>query len=137
MLPQAIAVAALCVAAVPGTGSSGARLVVDPQSPVVGVRALIEVRTHAASPVVAQLTSPTGVRQRLRLTRVHPGLWRGSFHFSDDGQWTVRVTRAHAVAKVLVLQPGGAVPPFKPNQAGGSKADALSGIASPGIVIGH
>jgi hypothetical protein len=136
MLARALAVAAVCLVAVPAAGAGNGRLLVDPANPVVGGRALIEVRTQGKAPLFAQVTSPTGVHLKVRLTRVGAGLWRGGMRFADDGQWIVRVARAHAVAKVLVLQPGAAFPPFKTNHAG-AKPDALSGIVSPGVVLGR
>ena len=83
---------------------------------------------------ILQLTSPTGVPSRLRLTQVRAGLWQATAHFPDDGQWTLRVLRAHVRAAVTVLQPGALIPPFKPNAG---KASPLSGIAAPGVVLGH
>jgi hypothetical protein len=137
MISRAAMVAAVSLALVPTAAAAKGRLVVDPGSPVVGVRTLIDVRTTAPAPLYLRLTSPTGVQRRLRLTRVAPGLWRAAFHFPDDGQWTLRVVRANAGAKVTVLQPGAALPPFKPNHAGAAKASSLSGLAAPGVVIGR
>jgi hypothetical protein len=137
MLARALAVAALCLVAVPAADAAKGRLLVSPERPVVGVRALIEVRTQATAPLFAQVTSPTGVHLKVRLTRVGDGLWRGRMRFADDGQWVVRVARAHAVAKVFVLQPGAALPPFKGNPTSGAKPSALSGLAAPGIVVGR
>ncbi len=136
MIARAAAVAAVCLALAPTAAAAKGRLLVDPGKPVVGVATLIEVQTGARAPLYVQLTSPTGVPTKIRLTRVRTGIWRALYHFADDGQWTLRVPRANARAKVLVLQPGAAIPPFRPNHAG-SKASALSGIAAPGIVIGR
>jgi hypothetical protein len=136
MLTRAVATAAVCLVAAPVAGAANGRLVVDPGSPVVGLRTLIEVRTAGKAPLFAQVTSPTGIRMRVRLAHVRADLWRAAYHFTDDGQWTVRVARANAVAKVLVLQPGAALPPFRPNQ-GGAKAGSLSGLVAPGVVIGR
>lgn len=133
---RALAVVAAFLAAAPAAGAAAPRLLVDPGRPVVGARTLIELqlRTAARAPLVAELVSPTGIRTRIRLTRVRPRLWRAVVHFPDDGQWLVRVARARAQAKVLVLQNGAALPPFKPNT---SKAGALSGLAGPGVVLGR
>jgi hypothetical protein len=137
VLVRTLAAAAVCLAAAPAAaGGANGRLLVDPPNPVVGGRALIEVRTQAKAPLVAQVTSPSGVHLRVRLSRVGAGLWRGAMRFADDGQWIVRVPRAHARAKVLVLQPGAAFPPFKGNPSG-AKPSALSGIVAPGIVVGR
>lgn len=92
------------------------------------------MHSSSRSPLYVRLVSPTGVRLRARLTRVGPGLWRAAWHFTDDGQWTLSVPRVRAVARVQVFQPFAALPPFKPNRAG---ASALSGIASPGLVLGR
>jgi hypothetical protein len=132
--------AALCLAvlvAAPAAGAAKGRVSVDPGRPFVGVRTSIEVHARAAAPLYAQLVSPTGVKLRLRLQRVLPGLWRASWHFVDDGQWLVRVPRVRAVARVHVVQPPGILPPFNPNKAGGSTTGALSGLAGPGIVFGR
>lgn len=132
--------AALClslIAAAPAAGASGGRLLVDPVRPVVGAKTSIEVHSLAGAPLFVQLVSPTGVKMRVRLNRVAPGLWRAAWHFADDGQWTLRVPRARAVARIQVSQPFGALPPFNPNKVGAPTAGALSGIASPGIVFGR
>jgi hypothetical protein len=134
---RAIALAAVSLALVPAAGAATGPLLVDPGQPVVGKRTLIELRADVRAPLYLRLTSPTGVHMKVRLTRVASGLWRTAFHFTDDGQWTLRVARTHSLARVLVLQSGAALPPFKPNQASGSKASALSGIAAPGVVIGR
>lgn len=131
---------ALCLVLLATASAAGAargRLLVDPLRPVVGAKASIEVRARAGSPLYVQLVSPTGVKLQVRLTRVGPGIWRAAWHFSDDGQWTLRVPRARAVAHVHVVQPFAALPPFNPNKVGGSNAGALSGILGPGIVIGR
>jgi hypothetical protein len=131
---------ALCLAllaAAPAAGAAKGRLLVDPLRPVVGAKTSIEVQTRASSPLYVQLVSPTGVRLQTRLLRVGPGLWRAAWHFSDDGQWTLRVPRAGAVAYVHVFQPFAALPPFNPNKVGGSTAGFLSGLTGPGIVFGH
>jgi hypothetical protein len=137
MLARALAVAALCLVAVPAAGAEKGRLAVVPERPVVGVRAVIEVRTHAKAPLFAQVTSPSGVHLKVRLTEIRDGLWRGRMRFADDGQWVLRVARAQVVAKVFVLQPGAALPPFKGNPTGGAKPSALSGLAAPGFVVGR
>src|SRR4051812_35462549 len=134
MLARAIAVLAVCLLVVPAAGAAKGRLLVDPQRPFVGKRAVIEVQARLASPAFVQLVSPTGVHMKLRLTRDGAGLWRAAFHFTDDGEWLVRVPRARAAAKVLVFQPGGALPPFKPNA--GAKPNALGSLAAGGVVIG-
>ena len=134
MVTRAIALAAVCLAAAPAAGAANGRLLVEPQQPVVGLRTVIQVRAQAKAPLYAQLTSPTGVRTKLRLTQVRTGLWRAAYHFADDGQWTVGVRRAAAVAKVVVLQNGAALPPFKPNHAGATPSP-LSGLDAPGVVI--
>lgn len=134
------ALAALCLvllASAPAAGASGGRLLVDPARPVVGAKTSIEVHSLASAPLVVQLVSPTGLKLHVRLVRVGPGLWRAAWHFADDGQWTLRVPRARAVARIQVLQPFGALPPFNPNKVGAPTAGALSGIASPGIVFGR
>jgi hypothetical protein len=140
MSPRAGFVGTLCLvalAAAPAAGAARARLTVEPARPYVGVRASIEVQTTAAAPVYAQIVSPTGVKMRVRMTRVLPGLWRVRWHFADDGQWLVRVPRAAAATRVHVVQPPGILPPFNPNKLGGSKTGALSGLAGPGIVFGR
>src|SRR4051794_14442843 len=134
---RAIAVAAIALALAPAAAAADGRLVVDPSRPVVGTKTVIEVRTIARAPLYVQLTSPTGIHMALRLTQVHAGLWRAAYHFADDGQWTLRVARAKALAKVTVFQNGAALPPFRPNQPGGSKAGALSGVVTPGIIVGR
>jgi hypothetical protein len=68
---------------------------------------------------------------RVALVRAKPGVWRAGYHFSDDGQWRLRVPRAGAAATVLVFQPGGIVPPFKPN------ANAAASVAAGGVVLGR
>lgn len=137
MIARAITVAAVCLAVAPAAGSATPRLVVDPNKPIVGVRTVIELHGSARAPLYVRLTSPTGAHMRLRLAQVQAGLWRTAFHFSDDGQWTLRVDRANALAKVTVFQNGALLPPFRPNQAGGSKAGSLSGIVTPGIIVGR
>jgi hypothetical protein len=136
MMARAATVAAVSLALVPTAAAAKGRLVVDPSRPVVGVRTLIEVRANVSAPLYVRLTSPTGVRVKLRLTEVRAGLWRTAFHFSDDGRWKLRVVRANARAEVTVFQPGAALPPFKPNQAG-AKASSLSGLVAPGVVVGR
>jgi hypothetical protein len=136
MVARVLAVAAVCLVVAPAAGAARGRLVVSPLNPVVGVRAQIEVHAKARAPLVARVVSPTGVHLKVRLTKVRGDLWRAAFHFTDDGQWTVRVAGTR-VARVLVLQPGAALPPFRPNTPGGSKAGSLSGLVTPGIVIGR
>jgi hypothetical protein len=134
VIRRAIALAACLAAVAPVAGATNGRLSVAPSTPVVGSRVLIRMRLATDAPLYLQLTSPTGVPSRLRLTQVRAGLWQATAHFPDDGQWTLRVLRAHVRAQVSVLQPGAAIPPFKPNTG---KASALSGIAAPGVVLGH
>lgn len=136
MIARAIAVAAVCLAVAPAAGSATPRLLVDPGKPIVGVRTLIELHTTARAPLYVRLTSPTGVHMRLRLTQVSAGLWRTAFHFSDDGQWTLRVARTRSIARVLVLQNGALLPPFKPNHVT-AKADPLGSILSGGVTVGR
>jgi hypothetical protein len=128
---RAIAIAAALLVLAPAGSAANGLLVVDPGHPVVGKRALIEVRTKAKGPLSLRLTSPTGVHLRVRLVRAKPGVWRVGYHFVDDGQWTLRVPQARAAATVLVFQPGGAVPPFKPN------ANNAASVAAGGVVIGR
>lgn len=137
MIARAAAVAAVCLALAPSAGAAKGRLLVDPQRPVVGLGTLIEVQTRARAPLFVQLTSPTGIPARIRLTKIRPGIWRALYRFVDDGQWILHVPRANALAKVLVMQPGAAIPPFKTNFSSDTKASVLSGIAAPGIVIGR
>jgi hypothetical protein len=134
---RAIAIAAALLAFAPAAGAANGLLVVDPGHPVVGKRTLIELRTKAKGPIALQVTSPTGVRMRLVLVRAKPGVWRVGFHFADDGQWTLRVPRVRALAKVLVLQNGAALPPFKPNHAGGAKTNSAGSFATGGLVLGR
>lgn len=119
----------------PAAGASSGRLVVDPGHPIVGARVVLELKAVAKAPLYVRVTSPTGVHERVRLKQVQPGRWLAAVVFPDDGEWELRVARPRATAKVLVLQSGAALPPFKP--AGpGSKASALSGLIGPGVVIG-
>ena len=134
MLRRAIALAACVAAVAPVAGATNGRLSVAPGRPVVGSRVLIRMHLATQAPLYLQLTSPTGIPSRIRLTQVRPGLWQTTAHFPDDGQWTLRVLRAHVRAAVTVLQPGALIPPFKPNAG---KASPLSGIAAPGVVLGH
>ena len=124
---RAIAIAAALLAFAPAAAGANGRLVVDPGHPVVGRKALIEVRTKAKGPLALQLTSPTGVDMRLSLVLARPGVWRVGYHFADDGQWRVSVPRVRAAVTVLVFQPGAIVPPFKPN----------ANVAAGGIVLGR
>jgi hypothetical protein len=131
---RAIAIAAALLALAPVAGAATPPLVVDPGNPVVGKRTLIELRASARAPLYVRLTSPTGVHMRVRLTQIRAGLWRTAYHFTDDGQWVLRVVPTRSVAKVLVLQTGAALPPFKPNHA---KTDPLGSLATGGVILGH
>jgi hypothetical protein len=133
---RAIAIAAAVLAFAPAAGAANGLLLVDPGQPVVGSRTLIELRTKAQGPIKLQLVSPTGVHLRLGLVRAKPGVWRVGFHFADDGQWVLRVPRVRALAKVVVFQPGAALPPFKPN-AHGAKTNGAGSIATGGLVLGR
>jgi hypothetical protein len=134
---RAIAVAVAVLVFAPAAGAASGLLLVDPGHPVVGKRTLIELRTKAKGPIAVQVTSPTGVRTKVRLVRAKPGVWRVGFHFADDGQWMLRVPRLRALAKVLVLQPGAALPPFKPNHGAGAKTNSAGSFATGGLVLGR
>jgi hypothetical protein len=128
----AVAVAVAFVVLAPAVGAAATpQLVVDPGHPIVGKRALIEVRTHAAGPLALRLTSPSGVHLMRKLVRTRPGVWRAVVRFADDGQWRLQVPRLRTAATVLVLQPGGIVPPFKPN------SNAAAGLATGGVILGR
>ena len=110
----AIPILACALAASAGAGTVAAkpRLVVEPGHPVVGMRTTIDLHARRPRTPVIRAVSPTGVPIRIRLTALGPGLWRGAFRFTDDGQWLLRVPGAGVARRVLVLQPPGALPPF-------------------------
>jgi len=113
------------VATAPAAAAVRGRVLVSPASPLVGKRAVIEVRTAAKGHRLAlELVSPTGVQRHVWLRRVAPGLWRTAYHFADDGQWTLRV-HAGAIAAsdaVLVLQNGALAPAPRGNAGAGPGA---------------
>ena len=103
------------VATAPAAAAVRGRVLVSPASPLVGKRAVIEVRTAAKGHRLAlELVSPTGVQRHLWLRRVAPGLWRTAYHFADDGQWLLRVRSARIGAGIWVQQPPSALPPYRP-----------------------
>lgn len=116
MLRRAAALA-LVLAAVAVPAASAARGTVDvrPAAPVVGKRAAIAVTADVrAARLRLELVSPTGVRLFTWLHRAAPGLFRGGFSFSDDGQWLLSARRGAIVRGIWVQQPPSATPPFKP-----------------------
>lgn len=127
----ALALVLAALAAVPAAAALRGRVLVSPGSPVVGKRAVIEVRTAAKGARLAlELVSPTGVRRQLWLRRVRPGLWRAAYHFADDGQWLLRVRDGRIGTGIWVQQPPSALPPFKPGTN-----PSLSGILGQGTLV--
>ncbi len=120
MLARAGALGLVCLALLTtGANASapGVSLLVRPGSPTVGLSSTIDVQlaqAKPASPVIVGILSPTGLRSRLTLTRVGPGLWRVAYRFLDDGTWrlSVSVGRLAVTGRVFVKQPPSAVPPL-------------------------
>ncbi len=102
-------------------GAATGLLRVSPDIPIVGKRATIELALGSAQAprsLSLDVVSPTNVRIRTRLERVSAHLLRGTYHFSDEGLWVLRV-RARGLdahGEVLVLQNGGLYPAPKVNK---------------------
>ncbi len=117
LLAAVTAAAALAAQAGAATGL----LRVSPDIPIVGKRATIELELGSAQAprsLSLDVVSPTNVRVKARLERVSAHLLRGTYHFSDDGLWVLRV-RARGLdvqGEVLVLQNGGLYPAPKGNK---------------------
>ena len=116
----------LCALAAAGllatpAGAANGLLRVSPDIPIVGKRATIELElgsAQAPKSLSLDVASPTNVHIRTRLERVSAHLLRGTYHFSDDGLWVLRV-RARGLdvyGEVLVLQNGGLFPAPKGNK---------------------
>lgn len=143
MLARAGALGLACLALLaPGAAANasapGVSLLVRPGSPTVGLTSTIDVRLAQAkpgSPVVVAILSPTGLRSRLTLTRVGPGLWRAAYRFLDDGTWRLSagVGRLAVTDRVFVKQPPSAVPPFA--LAPGSKPSLWGSGQGIGILL--
>ena len=131
LLAAVTAAAALAAQAGAATGL----LRVSPDIPIVGKRATIELELGSAQAprsLSLDVVSPTNVRIRTRLERVSAHLLRGSYHFSDDGLWVLRV-RARGLSvdsEVLVLQNGGLYPAPK-----GNKLDVEGLLTGNGPVV--
>ena len=126
-MPTRLAVRSLlCAFAATGllaahAGAANGLLRVSPDIPIVGKRATIELELGSAQAprsLSLDVVSPTNVRVKARLERVSAHLLRGTYHFSDDGLWVLRV-RARGLdvrGEVLVLQNGGLYPAPKGNK---------------------
>ena len=117
LLAAITAAAALAAQAGAATGL----LRVSPDIPIVGERSTIELELRserAPRSLSLDVVSPTNVHNKTRLERVSAHLLRGTYHFSDDGLWVLRV-RARGLdvnSEVLVLQNGGLYPAPKSNR---------------------
>lgn len=131
----ALALVLAVVATAPAAAAVRGRVLVNPTSPFVGKRAVIEVRAAVqAQRLSLQLVSPTGVQRHLWLRRVAPGLWRGAYHFADDGQWLLRVRSARIGAGIWVQQPPSPLPPYRP-AARSNGNPSLSAILGQGTFV--
>jgi hypothetical protein len=117
-----VAAAALAAPAASAAGDSGS-LRVSPAAPLVGMRSTIDLRLpmRVSAPLSVQVFSPTGLPRTLPLARVGPNRWRATFHFADDGRWTLTVAHARLllIDRVTVLQPPAALPGTAANSSGG------------------
>ncbi|HET8607483.1 MAG TPA: hypothetical protein VFL66_10715 [Gaiellaceae bacterium] len=124
-----LVVAAL--AAAPAGAAVRGRLVVRPESPVVGKRVMIEVRATAkARRLRLEIVSPTGVLRQVWLRRVAPERFSTAYHFVDDGQWLLRVRGSRIGAGIWVQQPPAPLPPFRP-----STQPSLNALLQGGLVF--
>ena len=102
-------------------GAANDLLRVSPDIPIVGKRSTIELELgsgQAPKSLSIDVVSPTNVRLKTRLERISSHLLRGTYHFSDDGLWVLRV-RARGLdvyGEVLVLQNGALAPAPKGNR---------------------
>ena len=126
-MPARLAVLSLlCALAATGVVASQAAaanslLRVSPDIPIVGKRSTIELvlrSTEAPKSLSIDVVSPTNVRMKIRIERVSSHLLRGTYHFSDDGLWVLRVRERglDVYGEVLVLQNGGLYPAPKGNK---------------------
>jgi hypothetical protein len=103
------------------------RLLVVPRSPVVGQRAVIELRGRVRSPVVATIEhSVVPGAYGVRLRRAGARVWRGTFVFGVGGRWTVRAYGQSAVVVARLPAPAAFAPPGEPGCTPPSPANAGS-----------
>jgi hypothetical protein len=105
----ACAVFAVGALACGAAGAASPRLVVKPASPVAGALTTITLYAKVRPPVYASVRSPNDVSKKVRLRKVRPSIWLGTFRFAYSGRWTVRVRGASRT--VFVLSPLAQPPP--------------------------
>ena len=126
MLARFALLSLLCTLAAAGmlalqAGAANDLLRVSPDIPIVGKRSTIELElgsAQAPKSLSIDVVSPTNVRLKTRLQRISSHLLRGTYHFSDDGLWVLRV-RARGLdvyGEVLVLQNAALSPAPKGNR---------------------
>lgn len=111
---------------------------VSPNIPIVGKRTTILLELPSAavpSTAVLEVLSPTNVHMKLRLARVATHLMRTTYHFADDGLWTLRVRspRVDAYGEILVFQNGALAP--APSALRVPRAGKVAGLADGGGVV--
>jgi hypothetical protein len=75
---------------------------------VAGAKATIELHAKLKAPVYASVRSPNDVSTKVRLRKVRPSIWRGTFRFAFSGRWTVR---ARGASRAVFVQSPLAQPP--------------------------